>query len=235
MAHWATKKEPPGLCRGAVPPRRSRGGNDRRIAPAHRRICGAVHAVARAKIISSCFEHFALRSRLIARQLHRHSFSMPKPELLETFPNPYPGRDYEIAMECPEFTVAVSARRHRERRRRVARAAGRRARFRHDLHHIRARTSLHRAEEPQALSLELSRRRDFLRARGQSHSRRCRQRDKPRWMEVVGDFNIRGGIKSVIRARVGARTAGWSSPQTSRKQTPPAKRRAGFVIVVQND
>ena len=23
---------------------------------------------------------------------------------LETFPNPRPGRDYEIAMECPEFT-----------------------------------------------------------------------------------------------------------------------------------
>jgi 7-cyano-7-deazaguanine reductase len=31
---------------------------------------------------------------------------------------------------------------------------------------------------------------------------------KPRWMEVVGDFNIRGGIKSVIRARVGARSTG---------------------------
>jgi len=30
---------------------------------------------------------------------------MPKPELLETFPNPHPGRDYEIAMECPEFTA----------------------------------------------------------------------------------------------------------------------------------
>jgi 7-cyano-7-deazaguanine reductase len=29
---------------------------------------------------------------------------------------------------------------------------------------------------------------------------------KPRWMEVVGDFNIRGGIKSVITARVGARS-----------------------------
>ena len=29
---------------------------------------------------------------------------MPKPELLETFANPYPDRDYEIAMECPEFT-----------------------------------------------------------------------------------------------------------------------------------
>jgi len=23
---------------------------------------------------------------------------------LETFPNPRPGRDYEISMECPEFT-----------------------------------------------------------------------------------------------------------------------------------
>jgi 7-cyano-7-deazaguanine reductase len=29
---------------------------------------------------------------------------------------------------------------------------------------------------------------------------------KPVWLEVVGDFNIRGGIKSVITARVGART-----------------------------
>ena len=29
---------------------------------------------------------------------------------------------------------------------------------------------------------------------------------QPRWMEVVGDFNVRGGIKSVIRARVGNRT-----------------------------
>ena len=29
---------------------------------------------------------------------------MPRPDLLETFPNPCPGRAYEIAMECPEFT-----------------------------------------------------------------------------------------------------------------------------------
>jgi NADPH-dependent 7-cyano-7-deazaguanine reductase QueF len=26
---------------------------------------------------------------------------------------------------------------------------------------------------------------------------------EPRWMEVVGDFNVRGGIKSVISAAVG--------------------------------
>lgn len=29
---------------------------------------------------------------------------MPKPELLETFPNPYPDREYEIYMETDEFT-----------------------------------------------------------------------------------------------------------------------------------
>jgi 7-cyano-7-deazaguanine reductase len=29
---------------------------------------------------------------------------------------------------------------------------------------------------------------------------------RPRWMEVVGDFNIRGGIKSVVTARHGRRT-----------------------------
>ena len=29
---------------------------------------------------------------------------MPQPELLETFPNPYPGRNYEIFMTTPEFT-----------------------------------------------------------------------------------------------------------------------------------
>ena len=30
-----------------------------------------------------------------------YNFSMPS---LETFPNPQPGRDYEIAIRCPEFT-----------------------------------------------------------------------------------------------------------------------------------
>ncbi len=28
---------------------------------------------------------------------------------------------------------------------------------------------------------------------------------QPRWMEVVGDFNVRGGIKSVVTARHGGR------------------------------
>ena len=29
---------------------------------------------------------------------------MPRPELLETFDNPYADRDYEIHMDCSEFT-----------------------------------------------------------------------------------------------------------------------------------
>ena len=29
---------------------------------------------------------------------------MPRPELLETFDNPYSDRDYEIHMDCSEFT-----------------------------------------------------------------------------------------------------------------------------------
>ncbi len=32
------------------------------------------------------------------------AFVMPQPDLLETFPNPYPGREYVIRMECAEFT-----------------------------------------------------------------------------------------------------------------------------------
>jgi 7-cyano-7-deazaguanine reductase len=31
------------------------------------------------------------------------------------------------------------------------------------------------------------------------------ERLSPVWMEVVGDFNVRGGIKSIVTARVGER------------------------------
>ena len=30
---------------------------------------------------------------------------------------------------------------------------------------------------------------------------------RPRWMEVVGDFNVRGGIKSVVTAQAGRRAS----------------------------
>ena len=33
-----------------------------------------------------------------------HVTAMPKPEMLETFPNPYADRPYEIHMICTEFT-----------------------------------------------------------------------------------------------------------------------------------
>ena len=31
-------------------------------------------------------------------------YDRPRPDLLETFPNPHPGRDYEITHVAPEFT-----------------------------------------------------------------------------------------------------------------------------------
>ncbi len=61
---------------------------------------------------------------------------MPRPELLETFPNPHPGREYERAVNVILDDLVRSA--------------------------------------------------------------------MPRRMEVVGDFNVRGGIKSTITARHGA-------------------------------
>ena len=163
--------EPPGLCRGAVPPRRSRGGDDRRIAPTQ-----GQYVVRYTPSLEQDFPVLRL-SRCIAidrASALSHSFSMPKPELLETFPNPYPGRDYEIAMECPEFTSLCPLGGIESDADELRALRGRRAGLRHDLHHLRAGRPVHRAQEPQALSVELSRRRDFLRARGQSHSRRRR-------------------------------------------------------------
>ena len=101
-----TKKEPPGMSRGAMPPRRSRGGDDQRIAPAQLPICAALQRRRQPRL-------FPRRSSLLklTHDLHRRApiacilSRMPRPELLETFPNPYPDRDYEIAMECAEFTA----------------------------------------------------------------------------------------------------------------------------------
>jgi len=138
----------------------------------------------------------------------RHSLSMPKPELLETFPNPYPGRDYEIAMECPEFTALCPL--------------GGIESDADDLRALRGGApdfgTIYITYVPGDLCIELKSLKLYLwsfRDDGIFYERAVNRIlddvanvTKPRWMEVVGDFNIRGGIKSVIRARVGARTTG---------------------------
>jgi 7-cyano-7-deazaguanine reductase len=105
---------------------------------------------------------------------------------LETFPNPRPGRDYEISMECPEFTC-------------VCPRTGQ-----PDFATIRIRFV------PHQLCIELKSLKLYLwsfRDEGAFHEdvinrilddlvRACR----PKSMTVVGDFNVRGGIHTVVTA-----------------------------------
>ena len=110
---------------------------------------------------------------------------------LETFPNPQPGRDYEIAFECPEFTC-------------ICPRTGQ-----PDFATIRIRYT------PDALCVELKSLKLYLwsfRDEGHFHEAVTnRILDdlvavlKPREMTVVGDFNIRGGIHTVVTATHRAR------------------------------
>src|SRR6476620_6670255 len=130
---------------------------------------------------------------------------MPKPELLETFPNPYPDRDYDIHMETAEFTSLCP----------LGGIEG-------DATDLRALeggapdfATIRIRYVPAAQCVELMSLKLYLwsfRNDGIFYERAVNrilddlaQAAKPQWMEVVGDFNVRGGIKSVITAHVGAR------------------------------
>jgi 7-cyano-7-deazaguanine reductase len=105
---------------------------------------------------------------------------------LETFPNPRPERDYEINMECPEFTC-------------VCPRTGQ-----PDFATIRINYI------PDKLCIELKALKLYLwsyRNEGAFHEavvnkilddlvRAC----APRRMTIVGDFNVRGGIHTTVNA-----------------------------------
>lgn len=105
---------------------------------------------------------------------------------LETFNNPRPERDYEISMECPEFTC-------------VCPRTGQ-----PDFATIRIKYA------PAALCVELKSLKLYLwsyRDQGTFHEavvnkilddlvRVC----QPKSMTVIGDFNVRGGIHTVVTA-----------------------------------
>jgi 7-cyano-7-deazaguanine reductase len=103
---------------------------------------------------------------------------------LETFPNPRPGRDYEIAIDCPEFTS-------------VCPKTGL-----PDFGEIRIRYV------PADLCLELRALKYYLiafRNRGIFYEQVTNQilddlvaACRPRKMTVVGDFTPRGGIKTSV-------------------------------------
>ncbi len=105
---------------------------------------------------------------------------------LDTFPNPRPGREYEISFSCPEFTC-------------VCPMTGQPDFARIDISYV-----------PDQLCVELKSLKLYLwsfRDEGHFHEAVTNRilddlvaAVSPLKMTVVGDFYVRGGIRTVIRA-----------------------------------
>jgi len=131
--------------------------------------------------------------------------AMPQPELLETFPNPYPGRNYEIFMTTPEFTSLCPIGGIETDAAELALLKGGAPDF----------ATINITYIPDEVCLELKTLKLYLwsfRNDGIFYERVVNrilddlsERAKPRWMRVVGDFNVRGGVKSIITADYGVR------------------------------
>ena len=136
--------------------------------------------------------HFSLGNRIgatsaraAAQQVNARIFPMSS-STLETFPNPRPERDYEIAIACPEFTS-------------VCPMTGL-----PDFGEIRI------TYVPDARCVELKSLKYYMiefRNRGIYYEHVTNQilddlvaALQPRRMTVVGDFSIRGGMKTVVTA-----------------------------------
>ena len=130
---------------------------------------------------------------------------MPKAELLETFANPYPDRGYEIHMDCNEFTSLCPLGGIESDAEELEALKGGAP----DFGIIRI------TYVPAAFCIELKSLKLYLwsfRNDGIFYERAVNRIlddlaavAKPEWMRVVGDFNLRGGIKSVITATHGRR------------------------------
>ncbi len=128
---------------------------------------------------------------------------VPNSKLLETFDNPSLGRDYEIRMECPEFTSLCPVGGIESDASELQQLRGGAPDF----------GTIVITYVPNKLCLELKALKLYLwsfRDDGIFYERAVNRilddlsaAAKPKWMEVVGDFNVRGGIKSIVTARVG--------------------------------
>lgn len=103
---------------------------------------------------------------------------------LETFPNPRPGREYEIHFQCPEFTCVCPKTGQPD--------------F----------ATMHIDYVPGELCVELKSLKLYLwsfRDEGHFHEAVTNQilddlvgAIAPRWMRVVGEFKVRGGITTTV-------------------------------------
>jgi len=119
---------------------------------------------------------------------------------IETFKNSHPDRDYEIEMECPEFTCLCPK-------------TGQPDFAELEINYV-----------PDQLCIELKSLKLYLwsfRDKGLFHEKVINDilddlvmACFPRWMEVVGDFNVRGGIHTTV-------SASYKAP----KRKTPAKRK----------
>ena len=119
---------------------------------------------------------------------------------IETFPNPHPGREYRIAISCPEFTS-------------VCPKTGL-----PDFGEIRI------TYVPAGRCIELKSLKYYLiefRNRGIFYEHVTNQilddlvdTIQPRRMTVVGDFSVRGGIKTTVTAEYDSRQGPVVSPQS---------------------
>ena len=130
---------------------------------------------------------------------------MPQPELLESFANPYPGRSYEIFMTCPEFTSLCPIGGIETDAAELTLLQGGAPDFATiNITYIPRDVCV----EPKSLKLYLW----SFRNDGTFYERVVNRilddlvaKVAPQWMQVVGDFAVRGGIKSIITAHHGTK------------------------------
>src|SRR5688500_4528754 len=135
----------------------------------------------------------------------RPRLPMPRPELLETSANPDTDRDDALPMDCHEFPAIRRPGGIESDAEELALLKGGAP----DFGIIRI------TYIPAELCVELKSLKLYLwsfRNDGIFYERAVNRilddlagAVKPKWMKVVGDFNLRGGIKSVITATHGAR------------------------------
>ncbi len=133
---------------------------------------------------------------------------MPRPEILEKFPNPYPDRDYVIHMDCDEFTSLCPLGGIETDAADLKQLDGGAPDF----------GVMRITYSPAENCVELKSLKMYLwsfRNDGIFYERAVNRilddlvaAVSPKWMRVVGDFNVRGGIKSVITATHGKAPAG---------------------------